>query len=206
LPLNYSDDPGVTENLLQGWVEVGQGVLDSALHQMGGGFCMCRGKADGCTGCTEPTRRDRTRLNLGDTRTVSDSLLTTPFSLVFCAVFCWYLVECVSHGRCCGVVVDCVRRIQCMNPSDTVDHITNSERKDAKKASSIAAICTGKCGGACQEIDRLTKVKVGQNCTHSTAHTVHTVHTVRATHNCGYLPLHYSDDPFFVLTAGHNAV
>ena len=61
-----------------------------------------------------------------------------------------HLVECVSHGRCCGVVVDCVRRIQCMNPSHTVDHITNSERKDAKKASSEldkegpqAGVCMG---------------------------------------------------------------
>jgi len=72
-----------------------------------------------------------------------------------------HLVECVSHGRCCGVVVDCVRRIQCMNPSHTVDHNTNSERRDAKQASSIAAICTGICGGACENIDKMTKVKVG---------------------------------------------
>ena len=128
MPLNYSDDPGVTENLLQGkrWVEAGQRVFDSALHQMGGGFCMCRGKADGCTGCNEPTRRDRTRLNLGDTRTVSDSLLTTPFSLVFCAVFCWYLVECVSHGRCCGVVVDDEKK-------STKKHTTTKKAHDDEK-------------------------------------------------------------------------
>ena len=80
MPLNYSDDPGVTENLLQGkrWVEAGQRVFDSALHQMGGGFCMCTRKADGCTGCTEPNARDRVRLNLGDVRTVSFVALQSP--------------------------------------------------------------------------------------------------------------------------------